>query len=80
MKKYDIIIFQLILKGGFVVDVQVGDTIIMKKSHPCGSDRFTVTRVGMDFKIKCEKCGHEVMSPRQKIEKNIRKIIRPEEG
>ncbi len=62
------------------MDVRVGDTIVMKKSHPCGCDRFVVTRVGMDFKIRCEKCGHEVMSPRQKVEKNIRKIIRPEEG
>ncbi len=61
------------------MDVRVGDTIVMKKSHPCGCDRFLVTRVGMDFKIKCEQCGHEVMSPRKKIEKNIKKIIRPDE-
>ena len=61
------------------MDVQVGDTIIMKKSHPCGSEKFTVTRVGMDFKIKCEKCGHEVMVPRVKAEKNIRKILRGDE-
>ena len=60
------------------MDVRVGDTIIMKKKHPCGCDRFAVTRVGMDFKIKCEKCGHEIMTTRQKAEKNIRKIIRPE--
>ena len=60
------------------MDVRVGDTIVMKKTHPCGSDRFVVTRVGIDFKIKCENCGHEIMSPRQKIEKNIKKIIRPE--
>ncbi|MEG1887354.1 MAG: DUF951 domain-containing protein, partial [Oscillospiraceae bacterium] len=32
-------------------------------------------RVGMDFKIKCEGCGHEIMSPRHKTEKNIKKII-----
>ncbi len=61
------------------MDVQVGDIVIMKKIHPCGSDRFAVTRVGMDFKIKCEKCGHEIMAPRRKIEKNIKKIIKPDE-
>ena len=60
------------------MDVRVGDIIVMKKQHPCGCDRFVVTRVGMDFKIRCEKCGHEVMAPRQKTEKNIKKIIRPE--
>ena len=61
------------------MDVRVGDTLIMKKKHPCGENRFTTTRVGMDFKIKCQKCGHEVMVPRNKIERNIKQIIRTEE-
>ena len=58
------------------MDVQVGDIIGVKKPHPCGSREFAVLRVGMDFKIKCSGCGHEVMLPRAKIEKNIKKIIR----
>lgn len=58
------------------MDVRVGDILEMKKQHPCGAKRFTVLRSGMDFKIKCEKCGHEVMVPRSKAEKNIKKIIR----
>lgn len=61
------------------MDVRKGDILIMKKNHPCGGNRFETLRVGMDFKIKCEKCGHEVMAPRNKIEKNIKKIIREEE-
>lgn len=59
------------------MDVQVGDTIQTKKNHPCGANTFAVLRVGMDFKIKCTGCGREVMLPRAKIEKNIKKIIRP---
>ena len=58
------------------MDVRVGDTLEMKKAHPCGSKRFDVLRVGMDFKIKCQGCGHEVMVPRAKIERNIKKILR----
>lgn len=58
------------------MDVQVGDRIVMKKKHPCGSETFTVKRVGMDFKICCDGCLHEVMIPRVKCEKNIKKIIR----
>lgn len=58
------------------MDVKVGDIIVMKKSHPCGENRFKVLRVGMDFKIKCLKCGREVMTPRVKIEKNIKKVER----
>lgn len=60
------------------VDVRVGDILQMKKPHPCGSLEFTVLRSGMDFKIKCNGCGHEVMVPRLKCEKNIKKIIRKE--
>lgn len=55
--------------------VRVGDKVEMKKQHPCGCKTFLVLRVGMDFKLKCEQCGHEVMLPRVKAEKNIRKIL-----
>ena len=56
------------------MDIRVGDKITMKKPHPCGTFEFLVLRVGMDFKIRCEGCGHEVMTPRKKIEKHIKKI------
>lgn len=59
------------------MDVRVGDVLRMKKPHPCGSQEFTVLRVGMDFKIRCTGCGREVMLPRAKIEKNIKKVIKP---
>lgn len=58
------------------MDVSVGDKLIMKKSHPCGGNTFSVLRVGMDFKIKCDVCGHEVMLPRVKVEKNIKQLIK----
>lgn len=35
-----------------------------------------VLRTGMDFKLSCVGCGHEVMLPRSKAEKNIRSIER----
>lgn len=58
------------------MDIQVGDKLKMKKKHPCGTDVFTVTRIGMDFKLRCDGCGHEVMVPRAKAEKAIKKIIK----
>ena len=60
------------------MDVKIGDILLMKKNHPCGSARFVVLRFGMDFKLRCEKCGHEVEVPRSKAEKNIKQIIREE--
>lgn len=56
------------------MNISVGDTIRMKKAHPCGSYEWEVLRAGMDFKIKCKGCGHMVMIPRVKLEKNIKEI------
>jgi len=60
------------------MDVQIRDVLEMKKAHPCGGKQFLVLRVGMDFRLRCVQCGHEMLVPRNKIEKNIRKIHRPE--
>ena len=60
------------------MDIQIGDILTMKKAHPCGGEKWLVTRIGADFKLKCLKCGHEVMTPRFKAEKNIRSISKSE--
>ena len=57
------------------MNINVGDRLIMKKNHPCGSNTFLVLRVGMDFKLRCEGCSHEIMVSRVKIEKRIKKIV-----
>lgn len=57
------------------MDIQVGDVLLMKKPHPCGSSQFSVLRVGMDFRLKCAGCGHEMMVPRLKIERHIKKVL-----
>ena len=58
------------------MDIHVGDILELKKTHPCGGRDWQVLRVGMDFKLRCQGCGHEVMLPRSKAEKNIRKVYR----
>ena len=57
------------------MDINVGDKLQMKKKHPCGADVFTVKRIGMDFKLICTGCGHEIMIPRKTAEKSLKKII-----
>ena len=57
------------------MDIRIGDKLLMKKNHPCGNAVFTVTRIGMDFRLRCDGCGHEVMIPRVKAEKGLKKII-----
>ncbi len=61
------------------MDVRLGDILEMKKPHPCGSREWRVLRTGMDFRLKCLGCGHEILTPRSKAEKNIRKIRREDE-
>lgn len=58
------------------MDVRLEDILVMKKPHPCGSRQWLVLRSGMDFRLRCMGCGHEVMLPRSKAEKNIRQILR----
>ncbi|MCH5320882.1 MAG: DUF951 domain-containing protein [Eubacterium sp.] len=55
------------------MQLELGDIVIMKKPHPCGSKEFEITRLGVDYKLKCCGCGHEVMIPRIKAEKNIKR-------
>ena len=62
------------------MDIQVGDTLTMKKPHPCGSRDWLVLRTGADFKLRCCGCGHEVMAPRRKLEKSIKRMITEEES
>ena len=62
------------------MDIQVGDVLKMKKSHPCGSSNWLVLRTGADFRLRCLGCGHEVMGARSKFERNVRGITRDGEA
>ena len=59
------------------MDLRLDDILEMKKAHPCGGKTWKVLRVGMDFRLRCETCGREVMIPRVKMEKSIRRVLRP---
>ena len=61
------------------MDFSVGDIVQMKKSHPCGSDKWEILRTGIDFRIRCCGCDHLVMLPRVKFEKNVKKVLPKEE-
>lgn len=46
-------------------DIRLGDVIRTRKKHPCGSDEWTVIRVGADIKIRCHGCSRIVMLDRE---------------
>ncbi len=62
------------------MDIQVGDVVKLKKQHPCGSSLWEVLRIGMDFRLKCQGCGHQIMIPRKQVEKNLRQLIKGNAG
>ena len=57
------------------MDLHLHDIVELKKPHPCGSVQWEILRVGMDIKLKCRGCGHELMLPRSRCEKSIKKIL-----
>lgn len=61
------------------MDLRLHDLVELKKPHPCGSVQWEILRVGMDIKLRCQGCGHELMLPRSKAEKSVRKVLTKEE-
>ena len=66
---------KLLIKQENKMDYNIGDVVKTKKQHPCGSQLWEITRVGVDFKLKCLGCGHVVMLQREKALKAITKKI-----
>ena len=60
--------------------ISLGDRLELKKKHPCGSFSFTVMRVGSDIRIVCDGCGRDLVLPREKLERAIKKIHHTEES
>ena len=57
------------------MNIQVGDVLQKKKTHPCGERECLVLWVGMDFRLRCQTCGREVMILRSKAEKSVKKVL-----
>ena len=62
------------LWDGTMLDVQLNDRVIMRKTHPCGSNRWVCVRVGADIGLKCEGCGRVVQMPRSQFNRQAKKI------
>ena len=56
------------------LDIQPGDTLRLKKKHPCGGYEWQVYRTGADIGIRCLTCGHRVMLERSALERRVKEI------
>ncbi len=57
------------------LNYSLGSIVMMKKQHPCGTNKWEITRVGADIKIKCLECGRTIMLPRVEFNKKLKKVI-----
>lgn len=57
--------------------LNIGDIVKMRKAHPCGNDLWSITYVGADIKMRCEKCSRTVMLDRATFEKRVKKLVTP---
>lgn len=53
----------------------LNDFVIMKKTHACGTNKWQITRVGVDIKIKCVNCNREIMMDRLEFERKLKKVL-----
>lgn len=56
-------------------DIRVGDIVITRKTHPCGSNRWRIYRVGADIGMRCLGCDRRVMLSRRKFERAIKQVV-----
>ena len=62
-------------------EILIGDVIVTRKAHPCGSSEWTVIRTGADIKIRCHGCGRIVMLDRDSFLRRRKAVLsrRPEQ-
>lgn len=58
------------------MEISLGDQVVMRKPHPCGTNLWEVIRTGMDIRIKCLKCGKTVLFPRSQFERSVKQFVK----
>lgn len=63
-----------------LVDLHLGDTVQLRKPHPCGSDQWKVTRMGADIGLECIQCNRRVLLTRRKLARRLKNIVSKNSG
>lgn len=59
-----------------IVPVKTGDTVKLKKPHPCGTNEWEIVRTGMDIGLRCTGCDRRVMLVRAEFDRRFRGFVR----
>lgn len=52
----------------------LGDHVVTKKPHVCGSFEWEILRTGAEIKAKCIKCGREIIMFKADFDKKIKTV------
>lgn len=55
-------------------ELKENDTVVMKKNHPCGGNRWKIVSTGADFKLCCLKCGRTLIMPSETLKKSVKTV------
>ena len=57
------------------MEISLGDVVLLKKRHPCGSYEWQVVRLGADIGIKCLGCNRRVLLERRNFERRVKEFV-----
>ena len=53
---------------------ELNDTLVLKKTHPCGGSDWKVVRLGADVKLRCLTCGRFVNLTRDELKRRVKRV------
>ena len=56
-----------------VTEFRLGDSVRLKKGHPCGSYDWQIMRLGADIGLRCVGCQRRILLARGELERRISK-------
>ena len=59
-------------------EINIGDTVEMRKPHPCGGTRWEVVRLGADIGLVCQTCQHRVLLSRRDLKRRMKRWLAKE--
>ena len=58
-----------------VLELLLGDVVRLKRPHPCGTDTWTVDRLGADIGLRCRGCRRHVLLERRALERRLVEFV-----
>jgi hypothetical protein len=59
-----------------ITPIKVGDVVRLKKVHPCGTNEWEITKLGMDIGLTCLGCDRKVRLVRAEFDRRFRGFVR----